>query len=341
MVLVKIEVKVGLNMISILHLFMVLKKLLHSPLSSLAPTISINICAQSNIVWNLKILKKYLIQTCNLIQVPPIISFVVAVPWIECKKSTLQSFISEYKITQHQRKKASYNLCSVNYYECCAGFFWKTYRRLEVLVWLGMSVKCYPVDCVTFLEKRKGYSHFVPVEIHASDKHLQVSKSKLIHFWCSGKTWNRFWNICFQDYFCRWWNEDALQEKYGLLEVSNQRQIRSKKAKQEKTCKIWSQKLSEELIVFARLVQALQEKRVMLQNGFIVESFLKVRCSNLVLRNGNALKWLTLNIHCIADFFAFLNHKRYISLSVESSWKCKCKELLIHTQNAYLFVGTL
>ena len=85
-------------------------------------------------------------------------------------------------------------------------------------------------------------------------------------------------------------NEEALQEKYGLLEMSNQTQIRSKKAKQEKTCKIWSQKLLEELIVFARLVQALQEKRVMLQNGFIVKSFLKVRCSNLVLRNGNALR---------------------------------------------------
>ena len=173
----------------------------------------------------------------------------------------------------------------------------------------------------SFLEKRKGYSHFVPVEIHASGKHLQVSMSKLVHFWCSRKTWNRFWDICFHDYFCRWWNEEALQEKYGSLEMSNQTQIRSKKAKQEKTCKIWSQKLSEELIVFARLVQALQEKRVMLQNGFIAKSFLKVRCSNLVLRNGYALKWLTLDIHCIADFFDSFR----VSYSIYTLIYCKCE----------------
>ena len=155
----------------------------------------------------------------------------------------------------------------------------KSYLRCEVLVWLRLWVNSYPVDCVTsFLENRKGYLPLFQLKC-TPDKHFQVSKSKFVHFWCSRKTWNRFWDICFHDYFCRWWNEEALREKYWLLEMSNQSQIRSKKAKQEKTCKIWSQKLSEELTMLARLVQALQEKRVMLQNGFIVKSFLKIRCS--------------------------------------------------------------
>lgn len=109
--------------------------------------------------------------------------------------------------------------------------------------------------------------------------------------------------------FCRWWNEEALQENMGCLKCQTKGRFVRKKQSKKKRAKFGLKNYRKNLSYLQGLVQALHEKRVMLQNGFIVKSFLKVRCSNLVLRNGYALKWLTLDIHCIADFFGKANFK--------------------------------
>ena len=138
-----------------------------------------------------------------------------------------------------------------------------------------------------------------PSHVHISSG-LHIS-NETTHFCCSRKT-SRFLENLFLTIFARH-DGEALQAKNELHIIIETLANSFKKSTAGKSRQKLVWKIIQELISFARVVQALRQKRVAWKNPCRTKWLLYESLPHLVTDNAGFKKWLCLANHCEADFF--------------------------------------